>query len=500
MIDDDGNFSEITTGTYIVGETAEKYQGYSVLSVVSDPENLFGDNGICVTGREYDEWYNNTDRSTEAPATNFYQHGKLWEREAVIQLWDEHGEITINQNCGIRVQGNASRGYSIKRLSLYAREFYSGSNYFSSSLFGDIKTHSIYLRNDNYDIVVHRLLENRNSISVQRSIPVVMFIDGEFYCQTYIREKYDEEYLAEYYNVDQNDIVIISDREADSGKEADIKLFEDFVSYVSNNDASDPEIYEQICQQMDIQSFIDFICINLYMNNIDWSLYKNFKAWRTVTTDGGGYNDGKWRWCIYDTDAVGWSGDSLGIRREEINPFSVKLPYTHHGDHKLTYSEAPIYSSLIKNPDFKRRFVLTYFDLMNTCFSEEYSQPIIDELGLTDNPIWKTFLTERSEYAINNIVNELELCGKTGQLTVSTNNTSGGTVKVNTVTVNFSENSWHGIYATDYPLIITAEPADGWEFAGWEGSLESNSFSLTVDLTEAGIDLKAVFVKTGGEN
>ena len=47
-IDDNGLSSEIVTATYFVGETG--YEGNTVISIVADPGDLFGGNGIYVTG------------------------------------------------------------------------------------------------------------------------------------------------------------------------------------------------------------------------------------------------------------------------------------------------------------------------------------------------------------------------------------------------------------------------------------------------------------------
>lgn len=52
-IDDDGVSSRIVTATYFVGETG--FENNTVISIVADPEDLFGDNGIYVTGDEFDE-------------------------------------------------------------------------------------------------------------------------------------------------------------------------------------------------------------------------------------------------------------------------------------------------------------------------------------------------------------------------------------------------------------------------------------------------------------
>ena len=54
-VDGDGNCSGIITKSYFVNQ--DKYKDRTVISLVSDPDGLLGDDGIYVTGKAYDEKY-----------------------------------------------------------------------------------------------------------------------------------------------------------------------------------------------------------------------------------------------------------------------------------------------------------------------------------------------------------------------------------------------------------------------------------------------------------
>ena len=55
--------------------------------------------------------------------------------------------------------------------------------------------------------------------------------------------------------------------------------------------------------------------------------------------------------------------------------------------------------------------------------------------------------------------------------------------------------SWTGEYFTDYPVTVTAQPMEGYEFAGWSGSIESDEITIEVPVSEGGIELRAEFQK-----
>ena len=499
-IDNSGNISSAVTGTYFVGEAAKEYEGYSVLSVVSEPDGLFGDNGICVTGAEYDEWYNNTDRTGEAPIANFSKHGRLWEREAVVNLWDDEGNLILDQSCGIRVQGNTTRTYAIKRFSFYAREHYSGQDVFDNPIFSpDVLTGSFYTRVDAPDYMAQKLIEDRE-LATQDGFPVVCFLNGEFYNTTYIRERHDSEYFYEHYGISEEDIIVVTEGELDEGTEADLEAYNAFYHYVTNADAADPAVYENIKAQLDVQSVADFMAANIYCNNLDISPNHNFKMWRSRISDGTGYNDGKWRMCSYDMDGVAWSyerGDNYIV---ELDPFK----YTLHDDEKygegiLKYIRVPLFDNLLKNEEFKELFILTYLDMMNVNYSmDSYGGEVLREYNETESWLWGKLLTVRHEFALKNLKHAFDLEGAECEVTVETK--GAGAVRINTSYAYSESGTWTGTYLSGLTVTLTAEAEDGWEFAGWEGIAESDDETVSVTLEDGGAELKAVFVKTGGDS
>lgn len=54
---------------------------------------------------------------------NYFMHGKEWEREASITIF-EKGKVLVSQNMGIRIKGDSTRNNPGKSFNLYGREKY----------------------------------------------------------------------------------------------------------------------------------------------------------------------------------------------------------------------------------------------------------------------------------------------------------------------------------------------------------------------------------------
>ncbi|MBR0484545.1 MAG: chitobiase/beta-hexosaminidase C-terminal domain-containing protein, partial [Oscillospiraceae bacterium] len=139
-VDSEGNISNAVTGTYFIDYQNKKsyYQNLKVFSFVTDSDNLFDyETGIYVLGKVHDDWKNGSEFDASVPAyfmpANYTQKGKEWEREAVMQIF-QNGNLTLSQNIGIRIHGGATRSQPQKSLNVYARKTY-GAGSLSYDLF-----------------------------------------------------------------------------------------------------------------------------------------------------------------------------------------------------------------------------------------------------------------------------------------------------------------------------------------------------------------------------
>ena len=144
--------------------------------------------------------------------------------------------------------------------------------------------------------------------------------------------------------------------------------------YLDREDLDDPEVYAGLLAQMDMQSFIDWMCTNIYIANTDSKpLENNVYTWQSELAapdaEAGSLvcSDGKWRWMLYDLD------DSLavGTSMENGETYTMDSFTDHAGYAPSGYLDDEPMAALMKNADFRRQFVLTFLDMANENFRAE---------------------------------------------------------------------------------------------------------------------------------
>ena len=393
--------SEVVTGVFFVGNRFEIYREHAVLSITADPDDLFGRYGIMVTGPTYDAWVDGG-REGEEPWPQYLTSGARTERDACISLWDSSGNMVLNENAGLRISGKSTRERAIKRFSLYARKIYSGSDRFGAPLFGGLPVHCFKTRAEKADMVAAALAAGLGigGLSAEPE-KVSVFLNGEYYTDTWLREHYDKQYFVNHEGIDKDDLVLIDEGELDEGRPEDLEEFLAFIDFILSHDASDPTVYEEICRQMDVEGFARFAAFRLYLNDRDWSHEKNCRVWRSRKAENRESLDGRWRWFLNDMDGCGWREDWA-----EANPFEQNVPGTD-----VTYQDMPVLADLMENPDFRALFVREWFNIMENVCTFENVQPLLDLYEIEEGT-WDGFwyaIRERPAYARQHLMEALEL-------------------------------------------------------------------------------------------
>lgn len=480
-VNDLGITSSIFTQTYFVGIPCPR-RGYT-LSLVFEDEDLFGSDGICVTGSEYDSWYLSGINSIPAPEPNF---NKKTEVSVIAELMDANGDI---MNCPVllRLQGASMRGWIQKRFILEADSSKTGSNVFPIELFSGTSTHSVMTKGSVVDAMVHDLVAGR-SAATQQSIPVSLYLNGEFWYSWYFLERYDNQYFRQHYNVDN--VYFVKDGEIDEDvppEEAD--AYEEMMYWLAHTDFSVSDNWAQLNKEIDVQSYIDYLTVNYYLCNWDFSDYKNHALWRSIYEEPSPFGDKRWRWCLYDVDAVELTTNKYAVENAaEVNIFSDPLPYSD-----VKVNETVYFRAMRQNPEFCRQFVLSFMDIINNHFSTDALVPVLEKYGLSLD--WMDgFFLKRPGYAAQHLADEFQLTGKPEPVTITTAHPEMGNITVNTSEIDLSNGIWTGNYFTDYPITVTASANDGYQFLGWKGAADESGNTLTIH-TDGGILLEAVFAE-----
>lgn len=525
---DGESYSKTVTHSYFIGEKEQFL--LPVFSITTDPKNLFDyDSGIYVPGKIYfDE--GGTESNYES-ASNYGQRGREWERPAYIEYFDNHGELALSMDVGIRIHGGGSRAQPMKSLRLYARTEYDGRGAINYEFFSPNDTISTYKRlllrgggdvaDHIRDAVAHEIMSN-SKVSTQRNQPVIHFINGEYWGIAHIRDRLDRYYLAYRYNLDPDNIIILNapwgiiegTRGLEAGVVEDIQYYNELYSYAVENDLSKGEHYEYVKSLLDIDSYIDYNIMFIYLTNVDWYGITHYKFWRVREASDQLYGDGKWRIMVHDFDRA-FEGSKIDLLANAIHPAGGGNDWRFGGGPDSP--KTALLRNLLENQEFKYLFINRFADHINTTFHPDRVNSIIDkhyesiQEELDEHAqrwgysaakpsrvdSWKSFIRKRPDLQRQQIMENLGISG-TAVLTLKTD-TSKGIIRINTIEISENipgvedPNNWTGVYFLDIPVRITAVPNPGYRFDGWVET-ESSEAEITLALTED-LTLTASFAK-----
>ena len=544
----DGTTTPVAHASYFIGLDREKYGDVPVVSLITDFENLYDyDTGIYVLGKTHKEWL------AEDPSRaymdgwqqvgNYSNRGREWERPVSVELITSDGTAGFKQNMGVRIMGGASRNQTQKSLKLYAREEYEAKNLKyplipdnydkSGELISKYKTFVLRVGGNDADSARVRdpflqALVKDARFETQQSTPCVVFLNGEYWGMYTINEDYTDNHFENNYGIDNKNIVLIKRGELEEGEEEDLSLFRDMYRFITQNDMSDPELYNAACELVDMGSFIDYFAFELYIHNED-SIFENnnWRLWRVRNSDGAtAWSDGKWRFAAYDNDfSTGIYSGSGNASYDNISPVIAPSGAKERENNIEHYVPLELFRSLLNNEAFRNELILALCDMRNIYFEPKQATQLLNEmtepyLKLMPEtfhrfgPDWianqqdislyyeskvndlRNYIAKRYTAMPNLIKNAFGL-GPMKKLNLGVNDTSMGTIELNGRTVDLSF-AFSGMYFGETTVTLTAVPADGYKFVRWEvtnGEL-ADTASQTVQFTmEAGKTINAVFEK-----
>ena len=365
----DNCISEVKTNSYFIRALGCNTHDLPVVSLCADSLDLFDyERGIMVPGA----WYDPLDPNWSG---NYYQSGREWERWANVEFY-ELDNTGINQQAGVRTHGGNGRRFQQKALKIYAREEY-GKKRFKHEFFETIP-------NNNFKRLVLKPFASSwndsgvndhicNQIAAQLDVeslasrPVLMFLNGEYWGIYYIHEKPDERYLEDHFDVDIEKVNIISGWNpiVDYGS---VDNFEALIEWVEQNDLTEPAAWDYFTNQIDINNFIDYQILELFIENNDWPA-NNMRCWQV--------DDGKWRWIFYDGDAcLNWM---------TYNAFDNSI-YVGDSYWPSSTRSTLFFRKLLENDAFKETFIDRFDQLLGTVFQYSVTEPFFEDVKAKIEP------------------------------------------------------------------------------------------------------------------
>ena len=370
--------TQVVTNTYYIGIDIGKYD-VPFLSLSIEPDEFL---------------------SKEKGVYNTYRNDLFGEREhktAYLEMFETDGSCVSSSYIEIAISGNGSTGFGAKSLKVY----------FKSDADPTVVGNPSKLK---YDIFKGKagdgvteykrlLLRNSGNDSSQSHLrdaymqalcatldcdymayrPSLMFVNGEIWGVYNIRERYSPKYFEEHYGVQKENFVMLESPsplidgswnnpyEVNDGQEGDAQPYYDLMSFVQRNDLSVDANYKWVSDRLDVDNVIDFFVGSMFLCNTDWP-GNNIKVWRNKNAKDPSGLDTKWRFVYCDMDM------GVGLATTiDTNMFSQA---TNEGT-----QAGLLFSRLLKNKDFKAKFIARFYECCDTVFATSVTLPLLDEMS-----------------------------------------------------------------------------------------------------------------------
>ncbi|MDX1740266.1 MAG: CotH kinase family protein, partial [Rhodothermales bacterium] len=485
----------VVTHTYV-----DARHDLPVVSVVTDPPNLWDYNsGIYVMGP-------NAEPQNPHFGANFWQD---WEVQANVELYEPGGAGGFNYPAGVSIMGGWSRAFAQKSLAFYARTRY-GAEAFDYPLFPNRpyeSYQSFALRNSGNDWPSTMLrdafmqeLPRSPAVDKLAYRPVVVYLNGEYWGIQNLREKISEHYVASISGAPADEVDLLElDGVVLNGY---AEHFQSLMDLVTTADVTSEAVYDQIESMMDIENYIDYQIVQIFVDNTDWP-GNNLKYWRHQTPSG------KWRWILFDLDfgfgmygASNYTNNTIAFAAEPYGPEWPNPPWS-----------TLLFRRLLLNGEFRTAFVNRLADYLNVDFEPTRIQTVLDSLinnisnemprhlqrwGFTEQG-WLYGLSVVSNFgryreaSIESHLRSFFGVGARVPVTVRVEPEGAGSILVNREIV--SSTPWSGDYFSGVPLTLTALPRAGYRFVGWSGGAQTETAEVSV-IPLRSIELVATFEET----
>lgn len=380
--------------------------------------------------------------------------------------------------------------------------------------------------NDNYpssggahirDSYVHTLaIRSGMELDVRTHRSCVMYVNGQYWGVYDIREKVDDaDFTSYYYDQDELDIDYIKTWGATWTEYGSSTDWYTLKAFILGNNMAIPANYNQVAQQLEFMSLIDYVIINQHSVCKDW-LNWNTSWWRGRNPNGGAL---KWRYSLWDMDATfGHYVNYTGIPNEGPTADPCDVEQIPNGGDPQNHID--IFMALYANPEFKAMYINRYADLLNTTLSCQYMNALLDSMTNLIAPEmaqhcnrwggtvagWNQsvtalhdFINTRCQVLEPAIVDCYDVSGPFALSVKISPAASPNQVMVNTITP--TSYPYVGDYFGDIDIDLLAKPATGWLFDHWEvmgNTFGPNQLSAAITLAfETSGMVTAFFVPTG---
>lgn len=369
-VDENGNSSAVYTQTYYIGQKqSSDVKNIPSISITIDPNdfsNYF--NGIYVKGTTYEQAVARGQSTSEA--ANYFNGDN---KNVTVEFFEKSKDKTYEGNLNLSIVNDYSISSSQKSLMLTSAETvnYPGStinNFFDNS--SNALTITTNLTDNTYKIreyLTSKLLAN-NNVTDYNLTPVTVFINGEYWGLYCLRAPMNESYIAKKYNLDESNVVVsTSTGETPNADHNSYGAeYSSLTRRIGITDMSVTENYKEVCEEIDIDSYINFMATNIYLSNAYVDSDTKY-VWKTINAVDDNYGNGKWHYIYTPLDGTINNDNSGGLATPTINTYLISA-----------YSADTMFTSLLNNAEFKAKLNDAIKNLANNTFNEDNVKTNLD--------------------------------------------------------------------------------------------------------------------------
>lgn len=347
---------------------------------------------------------------TNAPSSNLTM-------KAHAELYENGKSFSIG--CGFKLFGGQTRFINKKSFALKFKSEYGAStlNYKVFDNRDAVSYDTLVVRSGSQDSafammrdeLATSIMDDYGIVDVQAYKPVILYINGDYWGIYFLREKVDDEFIENHYNVDGSDTNIMRvDGNITTGSS---NFYRSLVNYINTHDMTKNESYEYVKSKLDIENFIDFWIGELYVTNND---IVNMRFFNNPKIDNGKikmiFYDFDYAFYNYSRDYLSWMTNANGLGEWGYDNVIIR--------------------KLMTNKQFKQDFLNRLSYNMKNVWTDENLLNKYDELYKLLEPemarnqkrwkqtmdtwyketkILKDYIKKRRSYMLNNIKNYFKL-------------------------------------------------------------------------------------------
>lgn len=347
------------------------------------------------------------------------------------------------------------------------------------------------------DVFAQTLAEKYSlDMDYRRFRPSIVFINGEYWGVYDFRERVDGEHFKYYYNKSKKKVDHLSYWGGLTIRLGSDTGWVNLYNYIMTNPMSVSANYNHVKDYLNIRSFSQYFIFNEYLVNHDWL------NWNTMWWRARGNNPVKWRYVLWDEDAICGLNNPNYTGVGTIGPTNDPCEPTSLFQNNPSIKHTDMLTKLFNNPEFEQKFKAEWVDMLNGCFecqnilnhfdsliavfSPEMNRQAIRWGGSLAN--WNTNVTDMRNWIVSRCAVIGGALADTGCLHLNTQ-----VLKLNVSPPNSGVVSLNGSVKTPYVwtsqllladtnYILKATPTAGpyWSFDHWENQDATNTINPSV--------------------